>query len=361
MRIHGQFLAAILCLLAAQMVSLAADGPQRGLRIVVSRNAPADIKAMAASIAAGAKSNPLLNLCAGGRAVEVVESEQVLDGPIVDRALNHLVVVGLMNDPVIQGVWQREARVIDRGFYVFGFGTFAGNIGYIESDRNPFLHSEEIKAAPYETEIVTITGTTLGGVATAVHAFMDQGLVNGVVAANEWTRASPGLLDRDPLPSSFLVPSVLPERIGESARIGITQASEDEYRGVLEDTQVKPTEIWRAKYSVAGAWDGKGWQAAFKAYHNGLHRRATGNTLWVARFPSEEQATQAMSRIAAAAELKRDTKSATGRFTGQQPPFGFGNNDSPGPLSLWRKGEWVFMSTLSNDLTERVITNQSQP
>ena len=361
MRIHGRFHVAMICLLATQMVSLAAEEPQRGLKIVVSRNAPADIKTMAASIAAEAKSNPLLNLCAGGRAVEVVESEQILAGPVVDRALNHLLVVGLMNDPVIQSMWQHEARITDRGFYVFGFGTFAGNIGYVESDRNPFLHSEEIKAAPYETEVVTITGTTPAGVTAAVHAFIANGLVNGVVGDKEWSRASSSLLERDPLSSNFVVPSVLPERIGESDRIGITQASEDEYRGVLEDTQVKPAEIWRAKYSVAGAWDGKGWHAAFKAYHNGLHRRATGNTLWGARFESEEQATQAMSKIAAAAELNRVAKSAAGSFTGKQPPFGFGNNDSPGPLTLWRKGEWVFMSTLPNEVTQRIIADQARP
>jgi hypothetical protein len=338
----------LLAVLAMQAVALAAPVPQRSVKVVVSHDAPAEVKDAAAAVVAAAKTNPLLKLFAGDKPVETVESEKLLAAAPADRAYSHLVLVGLTNDPIIQRAWQHEAQPSAQGIYVFGFGQFTGDLGYIESDRNPFLHAADIKAAPFETEIVTITGTTPAGVTAAARAFIQQGLVNGVVAAGKWTRSEPGLLDRDPLAENFTVPTILPEQVGKLTRIGITQASEDEYRGVLQDTGIEPLEIWRAKYYVPGAWDGAGAAAAFKAYHTGLHRRATGNTLWAARFDSPEHATQAAEKIAGAASLHR--RGSDDPYLGQQPPFS--SNDSPGPLALWCKGEWVLMSTLPKDATD---------
>ena len=336
-------------------VSAFAGEPVRTLKIVTSHDASVEVKDAAAAVASAVQSHSLLKVFAEGKPAEAVESEKLLQQPVADRAFSHLVVVGLLSDPMVKRTWQQEARPLSDGLYVFGFGFFTGDIGYIESDRNPFLHSEAIAAAPFETEIVTITGTTPAGVAAAVKAFLEKGLINGVIAGGKWTRLQAGLLDRDPLPKDFALPALLPDQIGKFIRVGVTQASEDEYRGVLQDTGVAPAEIWRAKYYVPGPWDGQGWRAAFIAYHTGLHRRATGNTLWVARFESADIAQQAAAKIAAAAELAADKDTVSDRYNGKQPPFD--KNDSPGPLTLWRHGEWVIMSTLPKTETDRVLAD----
>ena len=76
-------------------------------------------------------------------------------------------------------------------------------------------------------------------------------------------------------------------------------------------------------------------------YDAGLHRRSYGNTLWAAQFSDAKQAAEAAVKIAAAAHLRKDK---TG-WSGQQPPMGF-EKQSGGPLAMWQKSDWVFMSTL---------------
>jgi hypothetical protein len=183
------------------------------------------------------------------------------------------------DDPLIQAAWQREARIIPGGFYIFGFGHLRGDVGYLESDHNPFLHGAAIVKAPFETQVITLTGSTPAGVELAVRAFLRQGLVNGVVAAPGFQRPDKALLDRDPLPPDFKLPVWTPLHVGDLPQIGLIQASEDEYRGVLEDTGVVPQVIWRWKYHRRGSWDGAGAERAYDHYAAGLHRRAYGDTL----------------------------------------------------------------------------------
>lgn len=315
---------------------------QRGLKICVAASAPASIHHLAESVLAAVKTNPLLTVMASGNApAALTDTRTLLTGPVAARAYGHLVLIGLPDDPLILAAWQREARVEVGGFYVFGFGHLRGDIGYIESDRNPFMHGAAIKVAPYETEVVTLTGTDEQGVALATGAFLQQGLVNGLVAAPGWTRPQPSLLQRDPLAPNFTSPDWLPQRIGEAVRIGVTPASEDEYRGVLADVGVEPQAIWRAKYFPPGAWDGAGAARAFDNYSAGLHRRAYGNTLWCAQFGSAAAAAQAAPKIAAAANLRR----VGDVWTGAQPPYG-PEKASAGDLALWQQNDWVLMSTL---------------
>ena len=287
--------------------------------------------------------HPLLSIFAGARPpTALADSAALLAGKPEARAFDHLVLVGLPTDPLIAAAWQREARVRpDGGLYIGGYGHLRGDIGYVESDRNPLLHSRLIARAPYETQCVTLTGSTPAGVALAVEAFLKQGLVNGVVARPGWTRPEPNLLQRDPLAPGFPVPSAAPARAGEWTRLGFTQASEDEYRGVLEDTGLAPLEIWRAKYHLPGVWDRAGFAAAFANYSAGLHRRATGHTVWAARFATAADAQTAAPKIAEAAKLKADGAI----WKGNQPPHS-NEGGSPGPLTLWRAGEWLILSAL---------------
>ena len=175
----------------------------------------------------------------------------------------------------------------------------------------------------------------------AVGAFLQQGLLAGVVAGPGWQRPDKALLERDPLPPDFQPPPGFTRQAGPWQRIGVTQASEDEYRGVLEDTGVEPQVIWRWKYYRPGVWDGSGEARAFDHYAAGLHRRAYGNTLWAARFASSAEAQQSMAKIAAAAKLARHGAA----WQGNQPSYGFGNTP-PGPLTLWQHEAWVLMSTV---------------
>jgi hypothetical protein len=325
-----------------------ADGPSsHGLYVAVDDNAPATIREAAHAIA-DARDHPLLAVLRGRGQCTVVSSRHLLSGPLADRAYNHLVLVGLPDDPVIVTAWQREARQTPEGFYIFGFGTLKGDIGYIESDRNLFLHSSAIATAPFETEIVTITGTSAAGVELACEAFLSQHLVNGVVAGAGWSRPVPGLLDRDPLTPGFTLPAQAPPELNQYVRLGFTQASEDEYRGVLADTGMTPKLIWRSKYYVPGVWDHPGALAACDAYSFGLKRRADGNTRWIAEFNSVEDALASAPKIAAAARLERSGN----RWIGLQPYYANENtpgSENRGPLILWQEGPVVLMSTVPGE------------
>ncbi|MEI7732775.1 MAG: hypothetical protein WCO56_24600 [Verrucomicrobiota bacterium] len=329
-------------LLGGWPAGLRAETPARGLKICVAADAPEPVRRAADAMVAAAKTHPLLAAMCGAAMPTLADTKTLVAGKPEVRALDHLVIIGLPDDPLIRAAWQREARAEDGGLYIFGFGHLRGDIGYIESDRNPFLHGRFIPRAPYETEVVTITGTTPAGVALAADAFLKQSLVNGVVAAPGWKRPATTLLDRDPLPPGFAAPAWLPAQIQQARRMGWAQAGEDEYRGVLADAGVSPKEIWRAKYLMPGAWDGAGADKAYEHYLGGLHRRAYGNTVWCARFESAAQATQAAPKIASAAKLQK----AGAVWKGTQPPAGF-QKESSGPLTLWLHGEWVILTTLS--------------
>ena len=326
----------------------------RTLKICVAGSADPEIKASAERIRAGVSSSPLLTLLAAN-GVAVEDSGRLASGAIEARAFHHLILVGLPDDPLIQAAWQHEAAVEDGGFYIFGFGHLRGTLGYIESNRNPFLHSVGIAAAPYETEVITITGSSPAGVKLAVDAFLASGLVNGVVAAPGWPRPSKTILDHDPLtlplaPVELAPVALAPAAAGEAQRIALTQASESEYRDVLADAGVKPSSIWRVKYYEPGAWDGAAALEALspKQYLAGLHRRAFGNTLWIAKFASPSEASAAAEKIAAAAHMQAGSNG----WSGTQP---FGNDvgeprapaTSAKPLILWSKGDSVFLSTVT--------------
>ena len=282
-------------------------------------------------------------LAAGNAALQLRTGLQIANNG--QLAYNHLLLVGFADDSLVKAAWQREATISGATIYVFGFGNIRGSVGYIESDRNPFLHAANIPIAPYETELITITGTDTTGIGLAVDAFLKQGLVNGLVAQPGWIRPSATLLDRDPLLPSFTLPTVLPTSLGSFSRIAVTQASEDEYRGVLADTGIEPVSIWRAKYYRLGEWQSRGLIAAFHNYAAGLHRRAYGNTAWYASFASPVAAATAAPLIAKAAGLTRGTSG----WKGDLPPYAWGDaqqGDAPttGTLELSVSGESILMA-----------------
>jgi hypothetical protein len=314
---------------------------ERTLKICVAYDAPAEIKAAASKILASVQTNPLLSVMAEGKPpASLTDTKELSEGSNDERAYSHLVVVGLPADPIIAQAWQRNALVENNGFYIFGFGHLRGTLGYIESDRNPFLHSAAVASTPFETEIITITGDSPEGVTLAVDAFLKQGLINGVVAAPGWTRSGATLLDHDPLNPGFSLD--LPVNVDK--KIGATQAGEDEYRGVLADTGLLPLAIWRLKFFVPGSWDGAGAAKSIAQYLSGLHRRAYGNMLWCAKFDSPENAALAGTKIAAAAGLSQKN----GIWIGTGNP----KDSIILPMQLWQTGSWVMMSSLPEEFTK---------
>jgi len=334
--------AALLAGMQASSAAAAAEptSPVRGLKICVAAEAPPPVRAAAQAVLDAEPRHPLLSLMADESPPrELTDSRALLAGPAAARAYDHLVLVGLVDDPLLRAAWQREARIDKEDWYIFGFGHLRGTLGYVESDRNPFLHGVAIALTPFETQVVTLTGSNPEGVRWAVDAFLRLSLVNGVVAG-KIDRPQQALLERRPLPPDFGLPDWPPAEVAGLRRIGVTQASEDEYRGVLQDTGVMPHVIWRFKYYVPGAWDGGGQARAFDHYA-GLHRRSSGNTLWMAQFATAAAARDVAPKIAAAAKLARDGN----HWQGPQPPQGY-QNEPAGPLVLWQRDAWLILSTL---------------
>jgi hypothetical protein len=316
----------------------------RSLKICVSSDAPKVVQDAANQVLAAVTTQPLLTVMAGGMPpATVTDSAALMKGPASERAYNHLIVIGLLNDPLVKTVWQREALASDKGIYVFGFGNLQGDIGYVESDRNPFLHGSAIKTTPFETEIVVLTGTTPAGVKLAVDAFLSKGLINGVVAAPGWTRPTPTLLDRDPLAPDFAPPQV-PSHVDNATCVGVTSANESVYRGVLEAAGVKPLQIWQFKYYVPGVWDGAGAHHSIADFLAGLHRMAYDNTLWVGKFSSAADASTAAEAIGTGSHWTQQN----GEWVGTPSPLS--KTDEAGPVArtirLWTKDDCVFISTL---------------
>lgn len=323
----------------------AQDKPVRSLKICVAQDASPEIQQAARTVLAAVATQPLLVLMAGERPpTSLTDTRALLAAPPAERAYNHLIVIGLPTDPVVARVWQREARVEDDGLFVFGYGHLRGILGYLESDRNPFLHGREIAVAPFETEVVTITGSNPAGVSLAADAFVKHRLVNGVVAAPGWQRPQTSLLDRDPLLGDSAFDGVSAEKFATA--IALTQASQDEYGGVLSDTGVLPLEIWRLKYDEPCLWENGGDANVIKNYLTGLHRRAHWNSVWCARFATADEAALAAGKIAAAANMQP----VDGHWSmprGQDPTIQ--------PITLWREQNLLCMSTLPEARTARLL------
>ena len=180
--------------------------------------------------------------------VEVQATWDLMDPKAYNTAAhNHLVVIGLQSqDTLLAKVWGYNASIDEskQTAYSLGWGYMKGDIGWVESDWNPFLHSQRIKTAPEDTVTVKITGTTEAGVAAALKAF-HGGMLNGFVVAGTLTRPQTTLLDMDP--STDPAPGTLPAQItigtATATLAGWTQVPQQEYRAVLESGGVEPEDV----------------------------------------------------------------------------------------------------------------------
>ena len=189
----------IILLLSLSLTLTVSAEPTRGLKIVCSADAPPAVLAQAERLLAAEGHATLSVLSEGAPPTTITNSLELADAPFSERAFDHLVLIGMPDDPLIAKAWNREAHIEGNECYVFGFGHIQGDVGYIESNRNPFLHGKAVDQTPYETQLITITGTSPEGPALAVDAFLKQQITNGVIAAPGWKRGETTIIDRDPL------------------------------------------------------------------------------------------------------------------------------------------------------------------
>lgn len=235
---------------------------ERQIIICTSRDASPAIKAAADQLYRDAKSVPIFNaLIATQGAGDVIrlDSEELMEGAFPRKfnvayqraAFNHIMIVGLRSqDPLLDKVWGHNAAIDETKKTLFreGYGYLQGDIGFVESDRNPFLYSLTIPldCFTFNTTLLRCSGTSEAGVLEAVKQFK-SGLMNGFVPAGKITRTRETLLDLDPSatppPGSF--PTELP---GGLHYAGWHQPPENEYRAYLDNSGYEPKQLWRLKY-----------------------------------------------------------------------------------------------------------------
>jgi hypothetical protein len=263
--------------------AVAGDDDARHILICVAADAPAALAQAAESLAHDAGQVPLLHALIatqGAAGATVVDSASLLGDKAWHRAaVAQVVVIGLPgHDPLLDKAWGYGARITpaERRIQVLGYGDLTGECGWIESGRNPFLHSQRIEINAFDTCLVKLSGTAIAGVLAAVQAFRG-GMINGLVPAGPLTRASTSLLDLEP---SLEAPPSPPASLGSAQICGWTQCAGQEYRAFIDAGGTEPTRLWRLRYLRPKGWDAigaPGWLA-------GPSRLAFGSAVSIAQF-----------------------------------------------------------------------------
>lgn len=265
-------------------------------------------------------------------------------------AFNHLLVVAIDGkDPMLEkargyfvSVHPESKRV-----YQEGYGHLQGNVGIVESDRNPFLHSAYIDKADIETSIFKLSGTTETAVQNAVRAFA-RGMLNGLVVDESVTRPEQTILDL--MPGADTPSFSFPGTIGETLMLtGWTQPDETEYRAWLEKSGVEPKKLWRVKYLEKGLFNSQD----VDAWLNGFHRKAWGNAVTVAEFADSEEAKRAAEKMSRSEKRPSWKTWKKGTIQGWKinPPQKDEVIKSAPVIRLVQKGHYIIMSSLSENQT----------
>ena len=337
--------------------------PPREIFICTSSQVSPDLRKAITDFTAHASEAPLLKaLIDGKEATDIVEqtSESLLLPRAYDMAAhNHLVVIGLRSqDPLLVKVWGFDATIDEtqKSVYSEGWGYLNGDIGWVESDRNPFLHSRRIKSAPEDTVLVKITGTSEAGVIAALRAFQG-GMLNGFVMAGPLSRPKTTLLDLDPLAEA--APGAIPMQVkigdGMANLAGWNQLPEQEYRAVLESGGTEPKKMWRYKYLPAGMLE----QKPIVRWLGGVNRMAFGNAIDIIECSSPEEATAAAQKLSGIKykDLAFTSISLPG---GAQPAWQCPQAPDEVMDSTWNiivtaSGPYLFLSSLPPEATSAVM------
>ncbi len=325
----------LICLLVAALGSGAAELPERGLRIGCAPNAPSAIHQAVLRLKAAAATHPTLRALQGRG---TLEAGALAPAGTDELARSNLILVGLPDDPRIQEARQYAAEFgTDRSVYIFGFGRFRGDLGYLESGSNPWLHSEHTAELPFETNVIILTGTSVKGVELAVSAFLRAQLVNGLVGTGE--RLETTLLDRAPAPPELTLPAALPRSWSDWLLLGVTDCGADVGRGLLQTAGREPDRVLLLKYYRPGAWEAPGHAGVVDNYLNGLDRCAYGNALLLAAYADPKTAAEVAGRLAADRRLAESRNPEV-----RKRDFG-----SIRPVTVWSSGPYVVLSTLPEE------------
>ncbi len=340
--------AALVALALLSSGAMAAEPEGRRILVCVAADAAPALRDAARALVRDAAQVPALSALVaihGAGAAELQDSAALLDDKAWRHAaFDHLVVIGLPGrDALLDKVWGYATRLdaVAHSAYAEGYGHLQGDLGLVESGRNPFLHSQRIDSNPFDTCVVKLSGTSEAGVLTAVQAFR-SGLLNGLVPAGAVTRAMPSLLDLDPLPAP---PPSSPSTLGPLHYAGWTQCAGDEYRAFIDVGGAEPRRLWRMKYLAPGSWNAigaKGWLAGFE-------RRSFGSAVDVAEFADAATA----ARVAASLAKNGKPIVVAGHPASELAPAKDEAID-PGdaaPVLVCAQGALVIMSTLDASQT----------
>ncbi len=277
-----------------------------------------------------------------------------------DAAHNHLMVIGLRSkDPLLDKIWGFTASITEnsKDVYSLGWGAMRGDIGWIECDRNPFLHSRKIKSAPEDTILVKISGTSDAGVLAALKAF-EQGMLNGWVPASPFTRTKITLLDLDPVVEA--PPFPLPPEIKMDGKpawfAGWTQIPANEYRAIMEVGGVEPKRVWRIKYWTPQLLE----QAPIVRWIGGPHARGFGNAMTIAEFDTEKVAVQTEGKSAREKFKKITVEGLTQAWEGPMATDEELMDHSVWQVIITSAGRFLLVSTLSRESTAQIVAGMTK-
>ncbi len=341
----------IAIILAVPMLLAAAE---KEILICTASGTSAAIKQAAATLADAAPLKALKQCGAAVDTVMQVESSTLLErSQFKTAAYNTLVIVGLKEqDPLLAKCWGHQAAVdsVQKRFYRLGYGSFTGDIGYVECDWNPFLYSNAVKTSNFTTLCIKISGTSEKGVLKAIEAFK-KGLLNGVVVDGGIQRDDPGLLDLDP---SDNAPPQLPQTLTDDKftayLAGWTQPDASEYRAYLDWGDREPVKLWRVKYLADKVLD----DVSGEAWVKGLHRLAYGNAVTIAEFATPADATAVFAGIskqngAASVTLNGIKSVAFNQPTDEAFKASFGK------IYYTPSGKYLIVSSLPEKATAEII------
>ncbi len=242
--------------------------------IVVGQNAPDSIKASANALSGALKK-------AGGDG-KIITAEDFNKMPVSETAAYHVLAVGTVWD---NEVLQRfnDPWAIDRDWYYGRLGNqpawpwmpttgfsvgWVGNfdakdnaVGYLCVDRSSVMWEARCKAFddknPPEKQmplrfLFRISGSGPAGVAKAVKAFADDGMLNGCLTGDAATKGDPRF-SLTPEKCLARLPIAVPQKVDAGAGhtlafLGWNQADGEEYDGFFSKTGVEAKRIVRAKY-----------------------------------------------------------------------------------------------------------------
>ncbi len=338
------------------MGSSRAAEADRQILICVASNASPSIHSAAEALSHDADQVPLLRAMRrtqGAGAASVMDSATVLprdgDHKAFHRAaFNHLILIGLPQDPLLAKCWGYMTRIDAKMKRVDmeGYGALAGDLGWVECDRNPFLHSQAIDTTAFDTMVIKLSGTSEAGVLAAIAAFR-HGMANGLTVSGALGRPEKSLLDLDPLPDP---PPAQPERLGVGEYAGWTQCSANEYRAFIDAAGVEPAKLWRLKWLMPKSWDAMG----ARSWLAGMHRMSFGSAANIAEFADAATAMRVAEAIG-----KNGKPYKIGSLSGSELAAPSDETLAAGegsPVRVIAKGRYLIMSTLDATGTAQLVS-----